>query len=387
MTTLSKTLTLLALTGLVACGEADAPESATKKSFIVGGEIENGYAAVGALVADGEFFCTGTLVRQDIVVTAAHCLEELQRPEQVQFFLGTDATNLGSGSLLPVSAFRMHPDYPRDEDADIGIMRLGRAAEVQPIPLNQAALANEVIGQKATFVGYGAVGYKGESDEAGLKRSVEVTVREINPKAFRYSDPDKGTCHGDSGGPAFIDIAGQQRLIGVTSWGDDNCEEFGVNTRTDAYIQFLRAFMEGEAPAEQPEQPEQPEAGEGEGEEGLEDEGDWEDEEGFEDESELGEGDEEGHDEENCEDDEEGYDEEGFEDEGEWEDEEGFEGEDEGEWEDEEGFEGEDEGEWEDEEGYEDDPCGEAVDACLEGAESDEDAEACFAEADACYGE
>ena len=35
-----------------------------------------------------------------------------------------------------------------------------------------------------------------------------------------------GACSGDSGGPLFANSNGQQYLVGVTSFGAEDCEEF-----------------------------------------------------------------------------------------------------------------------------------------------------------------
>jgi secreted trypsin-like serine protease len=60
------------------------------------------------------------------------------------------------------------------------------------------------------------------------------------------------TWFGDSGGPALgNDASGQQRLIGVTSWGDEDCKQFGVDTRVDAFWDFLQPYLDDEtAPAD-----------------------------------------------------------------------------------------------------------------------------------------
>ena len=57
---------------------------------------------------------------------------------------------------------------------------------------------------------------------------------------FSYREPGQNTCNGDSGGPAFADNGNGELLVaGVTSYGDFGCHDFGVDTRVDAYLDFL----------------------------------------------------------------------------------------------------------------------------------------------------
>lgn len=231
---------------LTACADTNEPETNSQNHEIVGGEVEAAYPAVGAIVEGGNPFCTATLVRPDIVVTAAHCLTELEG-QPIQMYFGPNANDLDTGSVVGVEAYRVHPSYAQDEEADIAIMRLSEAVDIAPIPFNSEPLAAGVEGDQARFIGFGTWGYNNpQGDGAGIKRSVDVTITEISANWFRYSENGKGTCHGDSGGPALLDIGGVERLIGVTSWGDENCEEFGVNTRTDTYHAFLDGFINGE---------------------------------------------------------------------------------------------------------------------------------------------
>ncbi len=216
-----------------------SPATQSKSSFIVGGAPEAGYAAVGALITDGEAFCTGTLIEPQVVVTAAHCLDDM-RANQVSYFVGNDATRLGSGTLLRATAIIQHPQWRGgDNDPDVGVVLLAAAAPgVQPIALNTQVLGNETVGRSPLFVGYGIT--RANRDDVGIKRSVRIRVSELMAGEFAYSQPGKNTCNGDSGGPALLEIGGVTKLIGVTSYGDEDCVEYGVNTRVDIHADFIR---------------------------------------------------------------------------------------------------------------------------------------------------
>ncbi len=210
---------------------------------IVGGELERDHPAVGALTWFGEAFCTGTLVRPDVVVTAAHCLAEADDTEGFGFFVGADARRPSTGTTIPVQSVHIHPSYGKEGDNDIGVLVLSRSAPVEPVDLLTRPMGQEWVGRRPLFVGYGVSSATSES--TGIKRSVEIPIEELDDTRFLYASPRANTCFGDSGGPALFELRGRWTLIGVTSWGDEDCREFGVNARVDPYLDFIERFTDG----------------------------------------------------------------------------------------------------------------------------------------------
>ena len=49
-----------------------------------------------------------------------------------------------------------------------------------------------------------------------------------------------GSCSGDSGGPAFLKVNGQELLWGVTSRGDQTCAQVGIYTMISPYMSFIK---------------------------------------------------------------------------------------------------------------------------------------------------
>ena len=88
------------------------------------------------------------------------------------------------------------------------------------------------------FVGYGVSNGFSQTG-AGTKRFVNMAISQVGATQFSYAVPNKNTCNGDSGGPAFAQVGGELLLAGVTSYGDANCVQYGVDTRADVYVDFL----------------------------------------------------------------------------------------------------------------------------------------------------
>ncbi len=238
-------LLLVALTGMSCPMGAIADDNKSKSTYIVGGVAEAGYSAVGAMIVNGEQHCTGTLVAPTIVVTAAHCVQGLQGTT-IGFFFGPNANKLSSGSTIPVSKLHSHPNYDHQNTVnDIAVLVLEKPASVTPIAPMLTPLPNSVIGKEALFIGYGLTAHKGSSGE---KRSVWIPISELKSDLLMYETPGKNTCNGDSGGPTLLEQGGSLKLIGVTSFGDDLCVEYGANTRVDAFASFVTGFLNGNAP-------------------------------------------------------------------------------------------------------------------------------------------
>ena len=211
---------------------------------IVGGVVEEDYEAVGALVLEGEVICTGTLIEDDIVVTAAHCFGEDTPPSALSFFVGQSIEDREAGESLRVANVQVHPGYDSEKVInDIAIMVLREKTDVLPIPYRRRALSKGFVGRKLLYVGYGAT--SGLGTGGGVKRSVVIPTHEVNPKTIAFDDFfEKNTCFGDSGGPAIDTQDDEPTLIGVTSHGDFLCALSGVSTRADAHDDFIREAIE-----------------------------------------------------------------------------------------------------------------------------------------------
>jgi secreted trypsin-like serine protease len=221
--------------------DTDLTDVEASSDAIVGGQPTSGYAAVGALTRDGAPFCTGTVVTKRAVVTAAHCLAG-QSASRIRFALGPSARS--PQASVAVSRIVVHPSWdPRAIKNDIGVVILAQDAPVTPVAVN-SSMSSSWVGRSLEFVGYGATnGYTGGG--SGTKRVVSIPISEVGSTQFAYVDDTRNTCFGDSGGPAFArDENNNLVLVGVTSYGDRTCTQFGVDTRVDAYRSFISSAIQ-----------------------------------------------------------------------------------------------------------------------------------------------
>lgn len=210
----------------------------------------------------GSNLCTGTLIAPSWVMTAGHCVDPdvlgLGTQDRVTanmtvYFNTVDITT-DSGRMVSATGTYKDAGFNRNRlgSNDLGLIQLATpVTDIAPSPINlMPSLAS--VGTLVTLVGFGSQERGGggvRGAELDLKNrsvvscgSVAVAGSDDNLLCFSQAD-NKGTCSGDSGGPAFAMIGGRQTIVGVTSFGDQQCATYGADTRIDAEQTFLAMYL------------------------------------------------------------------------------------------------------------------------------------------------
>lgn len=244
---------------LTACGAApldpalDPAPFAVRADGIVGGTLSGSGADPQVfllLIDDGtqSALCSSTLIASHTLLTAAHCADGART---ITAWNGNDFARMGRAGQPPTFAAvgaRIHPQWNAQSlENDIALLLLDAAPAVTPKAWRGGALSQANVGAPVRLVGYGRT----YTEDAGKKREVSVVIAGVEPTLVTFDQTNgKGGCQGDSGGPAFLKLSGgEERLIGVTSFGDQNCQEFGAYTRVDAYASFIDAWLTEHEPA------------------------------------------------------------------------------------------------------------------------------------------
>lgn len=246
----------LVFTACVGTGqEADTGQIDSTSQQIIGGVPAGAGDFPTTVAISNGGLCTGTLIAPDLVLTAAHCIlpqllgasSQEQVTGQTQVIFDTDNLFGGSGTPRRAAETIPHPNFSANSlgDNDIGLIRLqSPITDRTPTPINRIH-DDAKVGTSVTQVGYGATQVGGQGAGRLFALDAKATIScstfgtsDANLLCFSQTD-GQGKCQGDSGGPSFATINGVERVVGVTSFGDEYCAQFGADTRVDAELEFL----------------------------------------------------------------------------------------------------------------------------------------------------
>ncbi|MGC4745132.1 S1 family peptidase [Micromonospora sp. DT201] len=188
---------------------------------IIGGTTVSSAPWAAAVLSNGSFTCSGSVIAPQWVLTARHCIS------------GTMSVRVGSvyrasgGVTRTISA-----TYTRN---DLALMRLSSTVSTSTVTL---ASSNPPINSTNSIYGWGMTCYSGCSASSQLKTAtVRVTSNSVTDayggQAIRSTEISGNAWRGDSGGPQFYN--GQQ--VGVASTAD------GYSIQNYGSVAYNRAWI------------------------------------------------------------------------------------------------------------------------------------------------
>ncbi len=237
----------------------------------------NDHPFVGSIVVnmpdEGLFqWCSGTLIAEDVFLTASHCtapLDDVLAENPGAEVLVTFDPTISEDATFYTGEWFTHPDFGfsgpggRSDPHDIAVIVLDEAPGITPAQLPEEGLLDELQAShtlkntRFTAVGYGTVretnrtGFQGILDNLDRNR-VEQEVLALTPAwltlSMNRSTGNGGTCYGDSGGPHFIHLDGVETDIvaSITVTGDAPCKATDKTYRmdTESARSFLADFVD-----------------------------------------------------------------------------------------------------------------------------------------------
>ncbi len=206
---------VLLLAGLM---PAAAFEDASPLQSLDTAQANRGWEAVGRLNFGTAAYCTGALIGDDMVLTAAHCLFDKEtgepfQPGEIEFLAGW--RNGRASAYRGISRIEVHPDFTYSTvdrvsrvAHDLALLQLD-----QPIR-NPAMTPYEVDTRPSKGATVGVVSYARErSEAASLQESCLVMARQGGVLVLSCE-----VDHGASGSPIFLMEEGEApRIVSIIS--------------------------------------------------------------------------------------------------------------------------------------------------------------------------
>lgn len=261
------------LSALLGCAKSSDFSNGLIARNIVGGTVstpefqkQNGLAYISISTTARQTSCAGTLISRNMVLTAAHCLSagntvirsilvvftpnvnEMTDPREIRNYTRRGTVHMIHESFLnpliitnriDLALIRLDADAP----ADIQTAELARSQDLtEPgAYLIQAGYGRTVTDRNIP------------DDTVGVLRQAEnmlVLSRSENGNDIVIDETERGSCGGDSGGPAFATGAdGKLILAGVNSRGTltDSCIGAGIYVNIASHIEWIEAAINSPA--------------------------------------------------------------------------------------------------------------------------------------------
>lgn len=192
----------------------------------------------------GQGQCSGTLIADDVMITAAHCLSAKPSIEDLDVNM--------AGDRRSVISVYIHPGYSGSgSNNDVALVRFsgGLAEGFIPAPIYPDS-SRLRPGRPVIVAGFGATDPEGGG--GGLRKVIRKVLGFHARNEIRLGGGEGSACGGDSGGPGFVEEGGRLFLVGVVSrsGGEGRCVGSEIHGRVDmhrAWIQAAIADMRGKS--------------------------------------------------------------------------------------------------------------------------------------------
>ncbi|XP_060944802.1 granzyme B-like [Limanda limanda] len=228
---------------------------------IFGGKVSKPHSRpyMASLQFQGQHSCGGILVRDDFVLTSAHC----KNSQTMMVVLGAHDISKKEKSQqnLKVAKYFTHPEYTSGQsDYDIMLLKLKNKAKlnkyVKPIGLPKKN-GKTPVDVACVVAGWGYVASNGPASHVlretkekiqGLKECKNIWEGVFNPSHMICTKFDKkkgGICQGDSGGPLICNSK-PQGITAFTAKNDcDNPKFPHVFMNLHFFLPWIKKTMQG----------------------------------------------------------------------------------------------------------------------------------------------
>lgn len=194
-----------------------------------------------------KYECGGTLISSQHVLTAAHCVNNVDKKVPIEVRIGSEDLKSGNATQrIPIGDAILHPQYKRSTNYnDVAILKLSSPVRmeknVRPICIETKSVSAADVSSNVSLIviGWGSTSFGAETSSRLLKTpSLSFVDRESCAKSYEdFAKLPRGidenmlcvldtnvtrradACGGDSGGPLLMLAGSNHRIVGVTAFG------------------------------------------------------------------------------------------------------------------------------------------------------------------------
>ncbi|RWS26971.1 Proclotting enzyme-like protein [Leptotrombidium deliense] len=221
------------------------------------------YPWMGALFKNsGEQLCGATIISDQFILTAAHCVHSL-KPQELKVILGVHnlvkATAEDKYAVSKIVAHEKYIEKDSQYNDDIALLKLEKPLKFSYnlLPICQPKKDMIKFEHNLNAIGWGQL--QPDSDEMAQKlqeiylpevpreKCGKIWEQDLGDNRLCVGEEMKNVCKGDDGGPLMYSVNSIWHQVGITSFSGPICGDKypGVFTRVSYYIDWIQEHIKG----------------------------------------------------------------------------------------------------------------------------------------------
>jgi secreted trypsin-like serine protease len=191
---------------------------------------------------EGQALCTGSILDEQTILTAAHCIDSATAKMYVVFH-GKLKTAKPDNIRLADRAIQ-HPKWKSATgEGDLALVHFTGGLPKDYVPVTLAGKSLKLSsGEQTLLVGYGLSNAKKETGSGSLRQTETSILGAASSGEIMTDGKTSSVCFGDSGGPAFVEDGDSLLQWGVAhSVLNKECNQASLHTSVIPYEAWIQS--------------------------------------------------------------------------------------------------------------------------------------------------